>query len=86
VSGEYTHISVGNINIDIVLYVDRLPGRDEDTLAESLDIRPGGAASNYAVAVSQYGHRVHLVAVASSHVLAGMALRFSREGCSQRGM
>lgn len=57
-----THIAIGNINIDIYLKVRRIPGPDEAVLAEDAVFQPGGAASNYAVAVAKAGHRVKLVA------------------------
>jgi ribokinase len=70
----YTHIAVGNVNIDITLYTEKPPQIGDTVLASSLKIRPGGAALNYAVTVAQYGHRVYLVARASSHVLARKVL------------
>ncbi|HIC98568.1 MAG TPA: hypothetical protein EYP08_02640 [Pyrodictiaceae archaeon] len=57
-----THVAIGNINIDIYLKVHRIPGPDEAVLAEDATFQPGGAASNYAVAVAKAGHRVKLVA------------------------
>lgn len=65
-SKNYTHIAVGNLNVDIAVYVDRMPAPGEVLTALSVDIRPGGAATNYAVAVAQYGHKVYLVASVSS--------------------
>lgn len=55
-------MAIGNINIDIYLKVHRIPGPDEAVLAEDATFQPGGAASNYAVAVAKAGHRVRLVA------------------------
>ncbi len=59
------HVSVGNLNVDITMYVPRLPGPDEGVVADDINIGPGGAASNYAVAVSYYGHIAYLVASSS---------------------
>ncbi len=67
---KYIHLAVGNFNIDMVFYVDSIPGPDESTRARDLDIRPGGAASNYAAAVAQYGHSSFLIASVSRHPLA----------------
>ncbi len=61
------HIAVGNLNIDISLYVDRLPGPDEAIVSSDAAIGAGGAASNYAIAVSYYGHKVYLIATTSSY-------------------
>jgi len=74
VIGKYTHIAVGNFNIDLVLYVDSIPGPDESTYAHQLDVRPGGAASNYAAAIAQYGHEAFLVASVAKHPLVGELL------------
>lgn len=63
------HVSIGNFNIDIAVYIDKAPGIDESVNARDIDIRPGGAASNYAVAVSHYGHRAVLVASVADHLL-----------------
>ncbi len=56
------HLALGNINIDMYLYVDRLPGPDEELPVDEALIAPGGAASNYAVAVARAGHEVFLAA------------------------
>ncbi len=61
------HIAVGNLNIDINLYVPRLPKPDESIISSDAVIGAGGAASNYAVAVSYYGHKAYLVATTSSY-------------------
>lgn len=71
----YIHISIGNLNIDIALYITRQPGPDESTLASRAEIRPGGAATNYAVAVSYYGHKPYLLASVSDHILVREFLR-----------
>jgi len=72
---DIIHVSVGNLNIDIAIYVDSIPGPDESAFARDLDIRPGGAATNYAVAAAQYGHSVFLVASVSKEPLAQSALK-----------
>ncbi|AEM38766.1 PfkB domain protein [Pyrolobus fumarii 1A] len=56
------HLSIGNINIDIYLYVERLPGPDEELPVMEASIGPGGAASNYAVGVARAGHESYLLA------------------------
>jgi ribokinase len=67
---SYTHLVVGNINLDMYFAVPRLPGPDEDVRSRDLYMGPGGAASNYAVAVSRLGHRARLVGYTGTHVLA----------------
>lgn len=56
------HLVYGNINIDIYVVVERLPGPDEAVEAREAYLGPGGAASNYSVAAARAGHRVRLVA------------------------
>ncbi|MCE4613792.1 MAG: PfkB family carbohydrate kinase [Desulfurococcales archaeon] len=58
------HLAVGNINLDVTLVIPRLPGPDDNIFATDSWIGLGGAASNYAIAVSRLGHRSSLVAVA----------------------
>lgn len=76
---EYTHISFGNFNIDIVLYLDNFLKPGDTILSSDIDIRPGGAATNYAVNVAQYGHRVYLVASISNHPVTRDLLNQIRE-------
>lgn len=59
------HISVGNFNVDIAVYLDRIVQPGDSFFAKDLSIRPGGAATNYAVAASSYGHPTYLVASVS---------------------
>lgn len=56
------HLAVGNLNIDMYIVVDELPGPDEDVRAKDAYIGPGGAATNYAVSVALAGHKVTLLA------------------------
>lgn|GEM_PF-198311 len=79
---NYLHISVGNLNIDIVTYVSKPLEPDESLIADSLEIRPGGAATNYAVAASWYGHKAVLISSVSNHPLSKNAL----EAVSEKGV
>ncbi len=65
--GKHVHVAIGNLNIDISLYVDHIPGRDESIVSSEARIGAGGAATNYAVATRFYGHNVYLIATTSSH-------------------
>lgn len=56
------HVSVGNFNVDIAVYLDRTLHPGDSLFARDMSIRPGGAATNYAVAASTYGHLAYLVA------------------------
>lgn len=53
-------ISIGNINIDISFYVDKIPEIDYEVLAD-LGIFHGGAAANFAVAASRLGLKVGII-------------------------
>jgi len=63
---NYVHLSVGNFNVDITLFVPKLPSFDESAVATDMIMSPGGAATNYAVAATCYGHEAVLVALASN--------------------
>ncbi|BCU69513.1 carbohydrate kinase family protein [Stygiolobus caldivivus] len=56
------HLSVGKINIDILVKLDHFPEPDEPLTTETMDIQPGGAAVNYAIAVNKLGHSVKILA------------------------
>jgi ribokinase len=68
--GSQEHVAVGNINIDITLRVPRLPRPEENLRALDHWISLGGAASNYAIAVSRLGQRALLVARAGREAVA----------------
>jgi ribokinase len=74
-SKSYFHVSVGNLNLDIVTYVRKPLEPDESLIADALEIRPGGAAANYAVAASWFGHRVALISSISNQPLSMSALK-----------
>jgi len=48
-------IAVGNLNVDLIGMVKKLPARDEKLLLEEFARRPGGGAANFAVACSKLG-------------------------------
>ncbi|MGC9020470.1 MAG: carbohydrate kinase family protein [Candidatus Methanodesulfokora sp.] len=54
--------AIGNANIDITLFLDEMPGYDEDVLAEEIIFGPGGSASNFAAASSHLGAESFLIA------------------------
>ncbi|MEM4481587.1 MAG: PfkB family carbohydrate kinase [Desulfurococcaceae archaeon] len=78
-SRNYTHISIGNFNLDIALYINSIPPPGSSTLVKDFDIRPGGAATNYAVAVARYGHSAYLVASTSNYPIVKSALQSLKE-------
>jgi len=48
-------IAVGNLNIDLIGKVEKLPARDEKLLLEEFARRPGGGAANFVAACSKLG-------------------------------
>jgi len=56
------HLAVGRFNIDVISKVKEIPQEDVPAYSELIEILPGGAATNYAVAVNKLGHPVRLLA------------------------
>ncbi|UOY00781.1 PfkB family carbohydrate kinase [Blastococcus sp. PRF04-17] len=52
---------VGSLNEDVLVAVDRLPGRGETVVGRSVDIAPGGKGANQAAAAGLLGAGVHMV-------------------------
>jgi len=48
-------IAIGNLNVDLIGKVKKLPARDEKLLLEEFAMRPGGGAANFAAACSKLG-------------------------------
>ena len=59
-------IAVGNLNVDLIGRVKKLPTRDEKLLLEEFVRRPGGGAANFAVACSKLGLRAGLIGCVGS--------------------
>jgi len=77
----YSHAVFGNLNLDIYIVVEDIPGPDEDRRALEVYMGPGGAAANYSVAVSRAGHKAALIAhTGSLAVNLGLLRRLSRSG------
>jgi ribokinase len=55
-------LAIGNINVDLICSVPRLPHSDDKILISNLDIIPGGAASNFAVGLKRLGSPVAIFA------------------------
>jgi ribokinase len=59
-------VAIGNLNIDLIGKVKRLPMRDEKLLLKELVRRPGGGAANFAVACSRLGLKSGLIGCVGS--------------------
>jgi len=56
------HLAVGKLNVDVIVRLDELPKEEETLETDILEIVPGGAATNYAVAVTKLGDSAKLLA------------------------
>lgn len=45
----------GALNMDRILFVNKIPGRDDEGYVNSIELRPGGSAPNTAVGLSRLG-------------------------------
>src|SRR3954451_3048651 len=52
---------VGSLNEDVLVVVDRLPGRGETVIGRSASLAPGGKGANQAAAAGLLGLGVHMV-------------------------
>src|SRR3954469_25912229 len=52
---------VGSLNEDVLVAVDRLPGRGETVIGRSSVLAPGGKGANQAAAAGLLGTGVHMV-------------------------
>jgi len=52
---------VGSLNEDVLVAVDRLPGRGETVIGTSVVLAPGGKGANQAAAAGRLGPGVHMV-------------------------
>jgi len=55
-------VTIGNINIDLIAFLDELPNIDEGREAKDWNLLPGGSGSNFAVAARSLGAEVELYA------------------------
>src|SRR4051795_5498654 len=52
---------VGSLNEDVLVAVDRLPGRGETVIGRTAVVAPGGKGANQAAAAGRLGPGVHMV-------------------------
>jgi ribokinase len=52
---------VGSLNEDVLIAVERLPGRGETVIARSTALAPGGKGANQAAAAGRLGPGVHMI-------------------------
>ncbi len=54
-------VAVGNLNVDLIAYTERMPGPDEGVEVNEWGFYPGGSAANFAVTVKRLGHPAAVV-------------------------
>ncbi len=75
-------VVVGNINVDHVVYVKKLPRVDEVVSGGELDIHIGGKGANQAVAISRLGGLPYMIGCVGNDHLADLAI----EALERRGV
>ena len=76
---------VGDLNVDLVGQLPRLPGPDEEVAMSALAISAGGTAGNTAVALARLGVRAAVLSAVGSDVLGDMLVRMlAEEGVDAR--
>ena len=65
---------VGSLNEDVVVTVDRLPGRGETVVGSAVAVLPGGKGANQAAAAGRLGTGVHMVGRVGDDPAAGRQL------------
>lgn len=59
-------ISIGNLNMDLIGKLEKLPDPDEKVLLDDFARRPGGGAANFAVACSKLGLKTEFLGCVGS--------------------
>ena len=72
-------LSVGHANVDLTLFVREIPAPDSDVRALATMIGSGGAASNFAIALSRMGEEVAVLAIVGDDLLGELYMRSMRE-------
>ena len=65
---------VGSLNEDVVVTVERLPGRGETVIGSAVAVLPGGKGANQAAAAGRLGAGVHMVGRVGADPAAGRQL------------
>jgi ribokinase len=65
---------VGSLNEDVIVTVDRLPGRGETVIGSAVAVLPGGKGANQAASAGRLGTGVHMVGRVGDDPAAGRQL------------
>ncbi len=84
---KYDVLLLGDLNVDVVLHVNRLPEPDEDVQVAGFKIRPGGVGYNTSVALHELGLTSYLVGGVSDDFFGRYIVeRMREEGLDVRGV
>jgi ribokinase len=72
-------VTLGDINVDMLARVPFYPPPGGDSLAQGVDLRPGGSAANTAVVLSKFGLEATILACVGQDPLAEYALSALRQ-------
>ncbi|BCS92749.1 PfkB family carbohydrate kinase [Metallosphaera javensis (ex Sakai et al. 2022)] len=72
---------MGKLNVDIIVKADRIPEPDHPFYTDTLNIFPGGAATNYALSVHRLGHGSKILAkIGRSPIVKSLMTQLAEEG------
>lgn len=75
------HLAIGKFNIDIIVRLSKIPDVDSKATTDTLEILPGGSATNYSIAVNRLGHTAKLLAkVGKSPLVSALMRPLAEEG------
>lgn len=74
-------VAVGDMNVDLIFPVEKMPRRGEQVLTEDLQIHGGGGATNFALACARLGAKSKLFARVGDDIFGNHVLQvLEREG------
>ncbi|MEO3992867.1 MAG: carbohydrate kinase family protein [Desulfurococcaceae archaeon TW002] len=76
---RYDVLVFGDLNIDVVMYVSKLPEPDKDIQATNLRIRPGGVGYNVSIALKELGLTPYLIASVGNDVFGQYIIKKMEE-------
>lgn len=78
---------VGSINVDMVIYADRMPKLGETMTGHNFSINEGGKGANQAVAAAKLGGNVQILGCVGTDIYGNMmAEQFRRSGVGTDGL
>ncbi len=73
-------LAIGNANIDVTTFIEKIPDQDEAIDALAATMSAGGSASNFALAAARLGVEVSVIASLGDDPLGKIYLRTMEEG------